>query len=69
MDKMTKVVQSTNLAAYARKQCLHFLREDDGLSIVEYALAAGLIVAAIAVSFGLLGATVDALIVTVTAAL
>ena len=69
MDKMTKVAQSTNLAAYARDQYCHFLRADDGLSIVEYALAAGLIVAAIAVSFGILGATVDGLIVTITAAL
>ena len=69
MDKMTKVAQSTNLASYARDQYRHFVRADDGLTIVEYAVAAGLIVAAIAVSFGILGTTVDALIVTITAAL
>jgi pilus assembly protein Flp/PilA len=66
---MKKDGQLSNLASFAHDQYLHFLRAEDGLTIVEYALAAGLIVAAIAVSFGVLGGTIDAMIVTVIAAL
>ena len=66
---MEKVCNLSNRASFVRDQYRHFLHAEDGLTIVEYALAAGLIVAAIAVSFGALGATVDALIVTVIAAL
>ena len=69
MDKTKKVGRLSNQAPFDRDQYLHFLRAEDGLTIVEYALAAGLIVAAIAVSFGVLGATIDAVIVTVIAAL
>jgi pilus assembly protein Flp/PilA len=43
-----------------------FLRNEEGLTIVEYAVAAGLITAAVALSFQTLGATVDGVIVAVT---
>lgn len=59
----------SNRVSFIRDHYLHFLRAEDGLTIVEYALAAGLIVAAIAASFGLMGTTIDGLIVTVTLAL
>ena len=69
MDKMKKVGQLSNQASFARDQSLHFLCAEDGLSIVEYAVAAGLVAATIAVSFGILGATIDALIVAIVAAM
>jgi Flp pilus assembly pilin Flp len=50
-----------------REQFVLFLRHDQGLSIVEYAISAGLVIATIAVSFTVLGATIDAIIVTVMA--
>ncbi len=43
-----------------------FLREEDGLTIVEYAVAAGLITATVAGSFGLLGTAVEGVITTIT---
>ncbi len=43
-----------------------FLRKEEGLTIVEYAVAAGLITAAVAASFVALGGAVDAVIVLVT---
>ncbi len=43
-----------------------FLRNEEGLTIVEYAVAAGLITAAVALSFQTLGGVVDAVIVAVT---
>ncbi len=43
-----------------------FLRNEEGLTIVEYAVAAGLITAAVALSFQTLGGTVDTVIKTVT---
>jgi pilus assembly protein Flp/PilA len=39
-----------------------FLRNEDGLTIVEYAVAAGLVTAAVVASFTLLGGTVDGVI-------
>ena len=39
-----------------------FLRNEDGLTIVEYAVAAGLITAAVAAAFTLLGVNVDNII-------
>jgi len=41
-----------------------FLRNEEGLTIVEYAVAAGLITAAVAFSFQTLGVTVNGIIVT-----
>ena len=43
-----------------------FLREEEGLTIVEYAVAAGLITAAVALAFTNLGAAVNAVIVLIT---
>ena len=48
---------------------MRFLLQDEGLTVVEYAIAAGLVVASVVVSFGLLGVAVDAIIATVIAAL
>ena len=45
-------------------KCL--LRNEEGLTIVEYAVAAGLITAAVAASFTALGGVVDGVIVAVT---
>ncbi len=53
----------------AHDNLMHFLRQNEGLTIVEYAIAAGLIVAAVVVTFGILGTAVDAIILTVVAAL
>lgn len=41
-----------------------FLREEDGLTIVEYAVAAGLITATVALAFATLGVTIDGIITT-----
>lgn len=54
-------------ASCMHENLMHFLRRNEGLTIVEYAVAAGLIVAAVAASFAVLGATIDALIVTLIA--
>lgn len=42
-----------------------FIRNEDGLTIVEYAVAAALITVGVAVAFGVLGATVSGVITTV----
>ena len=49
-----------------KKKLIAFLNEEDGLTIVEYAVAAGLITATVAASFGALGTAVEAVITTVT---
>jgi len=49
-----------------RKWLTEFLRTENGLTITEYAIAAGLIAAAIAASFAVLGATVDAILLAST---
>jgi len=41
-----------------KKQITAFLRDEDGLTIVEYAVAAGLISAAVVLAFTNLGTTV-----------
>jgi Flp pilus assembly pilin Flp len=43
-----------------------FMREEDGLTIVEYAVAAGLITALVAGAFTALGVSVENVITTVT---
>ena len=43
-----------------------FIRDQDGLTIVEYAVAAGLITATVATAFLLLGEQVETVIETVT---
>ena len=44
---------------------MRFLRRSEGLTMVEYAVAAGLVAASIAVTFGVLGTAIDAIITTV----
>ena len=46
-----------------KDKILAFFREEDGLTIVEYAVAAGLITAAVAAAFFALGGTVNGIIV------
>ena len=45
-----------------KKQIMTFLRDEEGLTIVEYAVAAGLISAAVITAFTLLGDQVLAII-------
>ena len=45
-----------------KKSLNAFLRNEEGLTIVEYAVAAGLISAAVVASLTLLGGTVDGVI-------
>jgi pilus assembly protein Flp/PilA len=42
-----------------KKHIQKFLRDEDGLTVVEYAVAAGLIVVGVVVVFGLVGGNVD----------
>ena len=44
----------------------NFFNEEEGLTIVEYAVAAGLITAAVVASFGALGGAVNTVITTIT---
>ncbi len=55
-----------NRRRIVKKKLIAFLNEEDGLTIVEYAVAADLITATVAASFGALGAAVEAVITTVT---
>jgi len=48
-----------------KNKLMKFLREEDGLTIVEYAVAAGLITATVAGAFFALGGTVEGIITTV----
>lgn len=46
-----------------KQAVMRFIREEEGLTIVEYAVAGGLITVAVATMFGLLG---DAVLVRIT---
>lgn len=46
-----------------------FFQEEEGLTVVEYAVAGGLITAAVVASFTLLGGTVDGIIAGINTAL
>ena len=48
-----------------KDKIMTFLRDQDGLTIVEYAVAAGLITAAVAAAFVALGGSVNTIITTV----
>jgi len=48
-------------------EVFRFLNDDQGLTVTEYAVAAGLIAATLTVTFGNLGTTIDAIILTVIA--
>lgn len=52
-----------------KKHVMAFLRDEDGLTIVEYAVAAGLIAAAVVLAFTNLGQSVLAIINNLIAAL
>lgn len=45
-----------------RASVLKFIKDEDGLTVVEYAVAGGLISAAVVGAFTLLGGTVDGVI-------
>ncbi len=47
-----------------KDKIMAFLRDEDGLTIVEYAVAAGMITALVVASFTALGVTVDGIIST-----
>ena len=49
-----------------KKKLIAFLRDEEGLTIVEYAVAAGLITATVAASFGALGLAAETVITTIT---
>ncbi len=48
-----------------KDKLMKFLQDEDGLTIVEYAVAAGLITATVAGAFFALGGTVEGIITTV----
>ncbi len=52
-----------------RKAILDFIREEEGLTTVEYAIAGGLVGAAVIAAFTLLGTTVGGVIGGITTAL
>ncbi len=52
-----------------KKVILDFLREEEGLTTVEYAIAGGLVGAAVIIAFQLLGTEVGTVITGITAEL
>jgi pilus assembly protein Flp/PilA len=52
-----------------KKSIINFLRDERGLTTVEYAVAGGLISLAVVAAFALLGASVDGVIRNIDAAL
>lgn len=52
-----------------KKNIMKFLQDEEGLTVVEYAVAAGLVSAAVVAAFGLLGGSVDGIIRGLDAAL
>ena len=48
-----------------KDKLMKFLQEEDGLTIVEYAVAAGLITATVAAAFFTLGGTIEGIITTI----
>ena len=48
-----------------KDKLMNFLQEEDGLTIVEYAVAAGFITATVAGAFFALGGTIESIIVLV----
>ena len=51
------------------KKIMQFIRDEEGLTTVEYAIAGGLVGAAVIVAFTELGAAVGAVITEITTAL
>ena len=52
-----------------KKQVMKFLRNEEGLTTVEYAIAGGLVGAAVILAFTALGAQVGVVIASITGAL
>ena len=52
-----------------REKLMAFFREEEGLTTVEYAIAGGLVGAAVILAFGLLGDEVNEIIDEITTAL
>ena len=52
-----------------KQHVMKFLREEDGLTTVEYAIAGGLVGAAVIAAFTILGTTVGAVITRIITAL
>ena len=50
-----------------RSGLVRFLKSEHGLSVTEYAVAAGLIAASLSATLSVLGTTIDALIATIVA--
>lgn len=66
--EITRKVSDMNIQSI-KEAVRKFARDEDGLTIVEYAVAGGLITAAVVASFELLGTEVKAVIDDITAAL
>jgi len=49
-----------------KEKIIAFIRDEEGLTVVEYAVAAGLITATVAGAFGALGAAAEGVIVQIT---
>ena len=59
-------LKKKNWRDIVKDKLMTFLRDQHGLTIVEYAVAAGLITAAVALAFVALGGSVNNIITTVT---
>jgi Flp pilus assembly pilin Flp len=59
--------RKNTVAMHARACIENFLVSDTGLTITEYAIAAGLIAASIGGTFALLGTTIDGMILALSA--
>jgi len=61
-SKQVGLLRTKDRRMTVKKYLNAFLRNEEGLTIVEYAVAAGLVTAAVVASFTLLGGTVDGVI-------
>jgi len=59
---MRNLEQSPNQESCARNRYLDFLRAEDGLTLTELAVAAGLLAASVAATFGVFGTMTDAVV-------
>lgn len=62
-----KATRNFSRALSAIRPAVAFLRCEQGLTVTEYAVAAGLIAASLTATFFALGTTIDAIILTVIA--
>lgn len=66
-SKIEQACEMTFRRRTVKKLLKAFIRNEDGLTIVEYAVAAALITVGVAAAFGALGATVNGVILAVDA--